>query len=142
MRMRKLWTILMGFLLLAVSGCSTPTSRMAKQPELVAALSPEEKQAILEERILIGFSRELVYLAKGDPERKKQRQTEQGIREVWVYEGIRSDTAEVIYTHPVRYRGQRVHLRPAFVNTQQAYPHTTVIFQDGRVTEFTVEQRR
>ncbi len=68
-----------------LAGCSTPARRIAREPALFAAFPPEVQAQVREGRIAIGFSRDMVRLALGQPDRVYRRTTAAGTREVWAY---------------------------------------------------------
>jgi hypothetical protein len=65
------FTLLCGLVIL--TGCSTPESRIAKQPDLFNSLTPDQQQMIREGRVGIGFDMDMVKLALGDPDRVRER---------------------------------------------------------------------
>ncbi len=79
-------------LALAVIGCSTPASRIKKNPELFASLAPEVQAAVKQGRIDVGFPRDAVQLALGTPNRHYTRRVAGGkTAEVWSYTATKID---------------------------------------------------
>lgn len=75
--------LLIGFL---AGGCSsTPESRIQKNPEAFERLAAEDRERILNGEIAIGFTREMVLLALGEPNRTSTRTTAEGVFENWAY---------------------------------------------------------
>ena len=75
----------LGFLILA-SGCvSTPGSRIKKEPQLFATFAPEIQAKVQTGVIEMGFSRDMVRLALGQPRQVHSRITENGEVEIWIY---------------------------------------------------------
>ena len=72
-----------GALLLA--GCSTPSSRIKKNPALFNSLPPEVQANVQQGRIEVGYSADAVRLALGPPRREFTRKTATGIVKVWAY---------------------------------------------------------
>ncbi|MCX7591755.1 MAG: hypothetical protein N2255_09020 [Kiritimatiellae bacterium] len=71
---------------LLLAGCvSTPAQRIACNPELFASFPPEVQEQIRKGQIAIGFDRDMVRIALGQPDRVYERRTETGIVEVWSY---------------------------------------------------------
>ncbi len=67
-------------------GCvSTPQTRIDKNPDLFASFSAEQKALILKGEIELGFTKEMVLMAAGMPDRKTKKKTEAGVGEVWTY---------------------------------------------------------
>lgn len=74
-------------------GCSTPASRIKKNPELFNQLPAEVQTNVLAGRIDVGYSRDAVTLALGDPQRRYTRITLDGKNtEVWSYTSVRTTT--------------------------------------------------
>ncbi|HEU5081624.1 MAG TPA: hypothetical protein VFT72_20595 [Opitutaceae bacterium] len=82
---------------LLFAACSTPESRIKKNPEIFSKLSPEEQQLIKEGKVGIGFTPEMVKLAIGDPDRVTTRTDANGVTETWRYVTYESDTGMLLY---------------------------------------------
>jgi outer membrane protein assembly factor BamE (lipoprotein component of BamABCDE complex) len=67
------------------AGCSTPASRIKKNPEVFNRLAPEVQEQVKAGRIDVGFSRDAVLLALGEPNRRYTRKTADSQTEVWSY---------------------------------------------------------
>jgi len=80
-------TFMMGALLLAagLSGCATPQTRIEKNPEIFARLTPAEQEMIKKGQAGVGFDQEMVKLALGEPDRVRARTDAKGTTEVWSY---------------------------------------------------------
>jgi len=85
------------FTLLLVAGCSTPESRIKKEPEAFARLSPEQQTLIKQGKVALGFDPEMVKLALGDPDNIRTRVDASGTTEVWHYVTYYTDTGYMIY---------------------------------------------
>jgi hypothetical protein len=94
--MKRLALIPLALLLLA-AGCSTPASRIKKNPELFNALPPEIQENVRQGRIDIGYPQDAVLLALGRPNREYTRRTANAQTIVWSYtrEEIRRDRQRV-----------------------------------------------
>ena len=71
--------------MLVLAGCSTPETRIAKNPEIFNRLTPEEQNLIREGKVAIGFDQEMVRLAVGEPDRIWTRTDAEGSSESWSY---------------------------------------------------------
>lgn len=78
--------------LFVLSGCSTPQKRARNYPELMAALSPEEREMVEAGEVQVGFSEEMVLVALGEPDRRFTQRSASGEREIWVYYTARRPT--------------------------------------------------
>ncbi len=79
-------------ILAAITGCSTPESRIKKNPELFEQLAPEVQAAVKLGRIDVGFPRDAVQLAMGTPNRQYSRRVAGGKTvEVWSYTTTKID---------------------------------------------------
>ena len=91
--MKKIYMLLWLVAVLLVSACaSTPTARIKKNPELFNSLPPEAQEQIKKGEIAIGFTQDMVLMAKDKPDRKYARKTATGEAEVWSYTGIYTTT--------------------------------------------------
>ncbi len=132
---------LLSFLVLAgglvlLAGCATPETRIAKNPEAFARLTPEQQQLIKEGKVGIGFDQTMVRLAIGDPDRVRIRTDHNGQSEIWSYVTYEGDDGLLlyrgyyhryfygygpVYPYYLAYPGRRVH------------EHFRVVFRDGKV---------
>ena len=90
------WLIaLIGVLVLA--GCSTPETRINKNPAAYERLTSEQQQLVRDGRVAIGFDRETVKLALGDPDRIWKRTDKSGESEAWTYTAYETSTGAPLY---------------------------------------------
>lgn len=76
--------------LCVVSGCvSTPAKRIQAEPETFARFPTEIQAKVQKGEVDVGFTRDMVRLALGRPQRVYTRTTEAGQVEIWLYMGIR-----------------------------------------------------
>lgn len=71
--------------LLFLAGCNTPGSRIKKNQALFDSFPPEAQAAIKEGRVDIGFTRPMVDIAMGKPDRIYTRRTATGTVDVLAY---------------------------------------------------------
>lgn len=127
--------------LLLVAGCSTPESRIAKQPELFNRLTPEQQQMIREGRVGVGFDMEMVKLTLGDPDRVRERTDANGHSEIWSYVSYEANDGMLLY-RGWYHRGWGSPYYPYYLNVpgRRERSRDEVVFRDGRVVS--VEQER
>ena len=83
------WLCIVGAVFLTACA-STPQTRIAASPALFATF-PENVQAnVRSGRIEVGYTKEMVRMALGNPNHVYTRQTAAGASEVWAYTDIRS----------------------------------------------------
>jgi hypothetical protein len=70
---------------LAVAGCSTVDSRIAKHQPEFDSWPPAVQQKVRAGQVDLGFTPAQVFMALGDPDRKYTRTIAQGTTEVWAY---------------------------------------------------------
>ena len=73
-------------------GCSTPKSRIEKNPELFASFPPDVQANVQQGKIDVGYTQDMVDMALGAPERKYTRKSATGTAEVWSYVGYYTKT--------------------------------------------------
>jgi hypothetical protein len=124
-----------------LTGCSTPESRIAKQPDLFNRLTPEQQQMIREGRVGIGFDMDMVKLAIGDPDRVRDRTDASGHKEVWTYVNYEANDGVILY-RGWYHRGWGSPFYPYYMNvpSRRERSRDEVVFQNGRVVS--VEQER
>ena len=77
---------------LLASCASTPESRIKHDPALFNSFPPEAQAKIKKGDLDIGFTTDMVLMAKGKPDHKYARKTKDGDVEVWSYTGVRTTT--------------------------------------------------
>jgi hypothetical protein len=124
-----------------VAGCSTPESRIARQPELFNRLTPDQQQMIRDGRVGIGFDMDMVKLALGDPDRVRLRTDENGSSEVWTYLTYEGSDGMLLY-RGWYHRGWGSPFYPYYLDVagRRERSRDEVVFRDGRVVS--VEQER
>ncbi len=85
MKTRFLIFALSAVALLLGSGCQTVDTRIKKQPEVFAKFDPITQDKIKHGIIDLGFTEEMVYLALGTPDKKREIVSTQGRAVTWVY---------------------------------------------------------
>ncbi len=128
-----------------LAGCvSTPQSRVERNPDLFATFSEEEKALILEGKIGLGFTKEMVLLASGAPDRKTKKTTKDGVGEVWTYfkygpgrfsYGSRFYGSSYLYDPYLTTRGFYYPF-PAFHHRGRKIKDLVVNFENGEVIAF------
>ena len=90
MKTRFMGCIVMAAVMGVMAGCmSTPASRIKKEPGVFATFSPEIQAKVQQGQVEVGFTKDMVRLAQGLPQRVNTRITEAGQAEVWMYLGVR-----------------------------------------------------
>jgi hypothetical protein len=135
--------LLCASLALLIAGCSTQQiidQRIAKNQELFNTYPTEVQDKIRSGQIDIGFTREMVRLAWGEPDQMHKRTTKAGISTVWTYTRGRSLMERERMTVPVTYidaSGRRlVRYRSVWIDWEnyREYTIARVEFMEGRVT--------
>ena len=126
------------FLLLAVlvalmAACtSTPEKRIARNPEVFAGFPEDVQENVRAGVIQIGYNKDMVRLAVGEPDRISTRQREGEVLDIWTYMGVYF-TSE---TYRVRDFGRFSTLDQNIIvdrTSQQSYDRMRVEFRDGKV---------
>ena len=76
-------------LLLAVSGCATPEARIKRHAELFGSFPPEVQAKVRQGIIQLGYTRDMVFVAIGQPNHIQQRVDSSGTTLVWRYTAYR-----------------------------------------------------
>jgi len=129
----------LGFLV----GCQSVESRIREKPDVYAGLDLETQDKIKQGIIDLGYTPDMVYLALGEPNQKRESRTENGRTLTWIYNTYydRYDGTQMVGYHRRIYydpllRSYRVHYRPAFVDTyrEEVEERIRIVFQDGKAT--------
>lgn len=134
--------LLLGLLcaLILVSGCATPAARIKRNPDLFATFPPDVQANIKQGNVDVGYTRDMVYIALGDPDRRYTRKTSAGEVEVWAYVDTYSTTERQRVDGPFRYRDadgtSRTIRDTLWVDVQQRheYETTRIELTDGTVS--------
>ena len=130
-------------LLLFAAGCQSVESRIKEKPEVFASVDSATQEKIKQGIIDLGYTEDMVYLALGKPDQKRETVTANARTLTWIYNTYytRYDgTAMVGYYRQVYYdpylRSYRVYYRPAFADTyrDESEERIRVVFTDGKVT--------
>jgi len=123
--------------LILLAGCATPESRISKNPEVFARLTPEQQQLIKEGKVGIGFDMSMVKLAVGDPDRVKVRTDRHGESEIWSYVTYEGDDGLLLYRgyYHRYYYGGGYPSYPYYLGypARHEHEHFRVVFHDGKV---------
>lgn len=85
MKTRTIFATLAAAVILALAGCSTPASRIEKNPAVFATYTPAQQDLIKQGKVAVGFDQEAVRLALGDPDHERNRTTKDGNATIWSY---------------------------------------------------------
>ncbi len=119
---------------------STPERRIAKNPELFESFPADVQENVRAGIIRIGYDRDMVRLALGDPNRISTRQREGEVLEIWTYTGVYY-TSE---TYRVRDFGRFSTMEQNIIvdrTRQHPYDRMRVEFRDGYVEAVEQVQR-
>lgn len=81
----RLIVLALALAVVVVAGCSTPASRIKKNPELFASFPPTVQKNLMKGKIDIGYTKNMVFIALGKADREYTRTTASGLTEVWSY---------------------------------------------------------
>lgn len=74
-----------GAILFLATGCSTVSSRINKNFELFSGYPTDVQEKIRVGEIDLGFTKEMIRIALGEPDRIYERKDTTGLREIWAY---------------------------------------------------------
>ncbi len=132
-----------------LSGCQSVERRIKEKPEVYAHLDAATQDKIKQGIVDLGYSEDMVYLALGDPDQKRESVSAEGKSTTWVYNTYytRYDgTVPVGYYRRVYFdpylKTYRVFYHPAYVDTyhDEKEERIRVVFKDGKAT--TIEQSK
>jgi len=68
-----------------LAGCASPSARIRANPQLFASFPADVQGKVRQGQVDLGFTRDMVRMALGEPNRTYQRQTTNGTTDVWSY---------------------------------------------------------
>ena len=118
---------------LLLAGCAlTPAQRIERDPTSFAALPAEQQQRAKEGSVGVGFDPAAVRIAYGEPDRIVERESAEGVSQVWVYYAVVPGFAGSPYCGPgIGYYGYNYYCRPAAPT--QYEERSRIVFKDGKV---------
>lgn len=136
-------------LLLFLAGCSTVDSRIKEKSGVFDALDPATQEQLRQGMVEVGNTTDMVYIALGRPDVKREIVTAGGRDEIWIYSTYYSEYVgttvhyrRFLGYHPVT--GQRViYFEPVrnHLYRDRADDRIRVTFRDGKVTVIEQVQR-
>jgi hypothetical protein len=149
MNRRLLTTFALAATLGFLGGCQTVEDRIQEKPEVFAGLDVATQDKIKQGIIELGYTEDMVYLALGKPDQRRESLTAAGQSMTWIYNTYyeRYDGTRFAGYHRSLYydpylRAYRVYYRPVYAETyaQEKEERIRVVFTDGKVT--TLEQAK
>lgn len=141
---------LAALLVLALSACDTFERRSQEKAAVFAALTPEQRDKLAHGSIEIGHTPDMVYIALGTPDEKRETTTAQGRETTWTYysyhrdyEGqARTGYHRILVFDPATKR-YTVFLDPIYtdVYSDRFEEFITVLFRDDRVVQIEQPKR-
>jgi hypothetical protein len=140
MKHRILIPLLLGSLAL-LAGCQSVESRIKEKPAVFANLDAATQDKIKQGIVEIGYTEDMVYLALGKPDQKRESVRENGKSTTWIYNTYydRYDgTAFAGYHRSIYFdpylRAYRLYYRPVYADTyaQEKEERIRVVFKDGK----------
>jgi hypothetical protein len=120
-----------------LTACSTPESRIKRQPELFASLTPTDQELVKQGKVAIGFTADLVKLALGDADRVWVRTDATGTNEVWSYTTYETDAGVYLYRgyyHCSLHRFDPLYPYYLTAPGRREREEVRIQFKDGRVS--------
>ena len=134
----RLCIALMATVILA--GCATPESRIKEKPEVFNSFPPDVQSKVRTGQVEIGYSKDMVYIALGKPDREYTRTTAESTFEVWSYTDRYTTTERQRITADFRIVDPQGGFRTthdtvwADVDVPHEYEQLRVEFKDNLVT--------
>jgi len=142
MKSRILTALLIGTLAF-LTGCQTVDDRIKQKPEVFASVDRATQDKIKQGIIDIGYSEDMVYLALGAPDQKRESATATGRSVTWIYNTYyqRYDGTHFagysrrVYFDP-QLRTYRVYYQPVFaeVYSDEKEERIRIVFKDGKAS--------
>jgi hypothetical protein len=129
--------------LLFAAGCQTVDSRIKEKPEVFNSVDKATQDKIKQGIIDLGFTEDMVYLALGNPDQKRESKTAAGTRLTWIYNTYytRYEGTQMMGYHRRVYfdpylRTYRLYYHPVFADTysEDKEERIRITFTDGKAT--------
>lgn len=125
---------------LAMAGCATPESRIREKPEVFNSFPPDVQSKVRTGQVDIGYSKDMVYIALGKPDREYTRTTAEGTVKVWSYTDRYTTTERQRITGDFRIVDPQGGFRTTYdtvwadVDVSHEYEKIRIEFKNGNVT--------
>lgn len=143
MNRRLLTTFMLAASLGFLTGCQTVDDRIKEKPDVFAKLDTLTQDKIKQGIIDLGYTEDMVYLALGQPDQRRESVTADGNTTTWIYntyyeryDGTRfAGYHRSVYFDPYL-KAYRVYYNPVYAETYRddKEDRIRVIFKDGKVT--------
>ncbi len=135
---RRNWVwVCVGALVFSLAGCASgPSARIKNDPETFSAFPQDVQENVRLGRIELGYTKEMVAMALGEPDRRLTRQREGAEERVWIYTEARPSVGLSFGTgFSTGSRGRTTGVG-AGVGTRRDRAEETmrVVFSEGEVT--------
>lgn len=143
MNRRLLTTFMLAASLGFLIGCQSVDDRIRQKPEVFAGLDAVTQNKIKQGILDLGYTEDMVYLAVGAPDRKRETVSADGQTTTWIYNTYYDryeGSAFVGYHRSVYFdpylRAYRIYARPAFADAyrEETDERIRVTFKDGKAT--------
>jgi hypothetical protein len=132
-----------------LAGCQTIDSRIKEKPEVFAQVDKATQDKIKQGVIDLGYSEDMVYLALGAPDQKRESVSPAGKATTWIYNtyydryegGVYAGYHRSVYFDPYL-RAYRMYYRPVMADTyaQEKEERIRIVFKEGKA--FVIEQAK
>ena len=128
----------------ALAGCSSFESRAREKADVFEALDPGTQERLERGAITVGDSEDMVYIALGEPDEKRNRTTARHHQTIWTYQSYWQEYqgSEWVGWRRVIVRDPRSNRYTVFhepvtrdVYRERVDDRIRVVFDDGRVSE-------
>jgi hypothetical protein len=127
-----------------LGACSTVNTRINEKAEVFNRLDPATQSKITHGDVDIGFTPDMVYMALGRPDARRESVSNEGQTETWIYRSFYEDDAPGFtgwrgfhrwYAYDPYGRFYRVYWEPVYYDAfpQVAQDDIRVTFRNGRV---------
>jgi hypothetical protein len=143
MNHRLLRTFLLATSLGFLVGCQSVESRIKEKPEVFASVDRATQEKIKQGIIDLGYTEDMVYLALGTPDQKRESVSADGRNVTWVYNTYytRYEGNQMYGYHRRVYydphvRTYRVYYQPVFteVYSEDKEERIRIVFKDGKAS--------
>ncbi|HEY8993730.1 MAG TPA: hypothetical protein VIM71_03515 [Lacunisphaera sp.] len=143
MNHRLLRTFMLATSLGFLMGCQTVESRIKEKPEVFASVDKATQDKIKQGIIDVGYTEDMVYLALGAPDQKRESISAAGRNVTWIYNTYytRYEGDHMMGYHRRVYfdpylKTYRVYYRPVFqeVYSEEKEERIRIVFKDGKAS--------
>lgn len=125
---------------LVLAGCASPERRISQRPELFDSYPAETQELIKQGKVGIGFDKDMVWMAVGEPDRVWVRTDASGESEIWAFTRFETYDGLPLYRGGYHRAYDGAYPYYEYYPARKAQDYFRITFSDGKVKSVEVDE--